>query len=157
MDSHMSRQTIIVGIIGIALLAGLVWFLTSDYGSGLFEGNSVKIHYTNADNDMIIIDNVPAGVTVLREFTVFGQARGMWYFEASFPVEVVAEDGRQIAIGHAEAQGEWMTEEFVPFKADVKLSEVYSGPATLILHKDNPSGDEERDASVEVPIFIQQY
>ena len=148
---------ILIGVIGIALLAGLVWFLTSDYGSGFFEGNSVKIHYNNADKDMIVIDNIPAGVTVLREFSVFGQARGPWYFEASFPVEVVAEGGKVVAMGHAEAEGEWMTEEFVPFKAEVKLTEVYSGPATLILHKDNPSGDEERDASVEVPIFIQQY
>lgn len=152
----MNKQYILIGAV-VVVLIGVVWFFTSDYGSGLLDGNKPEITYNNADKDMIVIDNIPPGVTVLREFTVFGQARGQWFFEASFPVEVRSSDGRTIAMGHAEAQGEWMTEEFVPFVAEVKLQEIYKGAATLILHKDNPSGESSRDASVEIPIVVQDY
>lgn len=149
-----TRNIIIVAI--AMIVAGGVWFATSDYGAEFFGGsNDGGIVYKNADKDMIVVENIPAGVTVLPEFKAFGQARGTWYFEASFPVEVVTEGGKTIASGHAEAQGDWMTEAFVPFIAAVQITEQYSGPATLILRKDNPSGEASREASVEIPIVIQ--
>lgn len=146
---------IVIGVV-LVLAIGGVWFATSEYSANLFGRNTDGgIVYKNADKDMIVVENIPAGVTVLPEFKAFGQARGTWYFEASFPVEVVAADGRRLAMVPAQAQGEWMTEEFVPFIAAVQITEDYSGPATLILHKDNPSGEASRDASVEIPIVIQ--
>lgn len=139
----------------VAALMGGMWFVLSDYSAGYFDKDVAKIIYKNADKDMIEVQNIPAGVTVLPSFKVFGQARGTWYFEASFPIEVVAQGGMQIAIGHAQAQGDWMTEAFVPFIASVVITKTYSGPAMLILRNDNPSGDSARDASVEIPIVIQ--
>ena len=142
----------IVIVVALAALVGVVWFALS--GLGLFDSGQPRATYNNADKDMIVVDNVTPGVTVLPSFKVFGKARGTWYFEASFPVEVVSQDGKQIAIGHAQADGNWMTEDFVPFSADVQLTESYSGPATLILHNDNPSGDPSRDRSLEIPIVV---
>ena len=150
----MKTQNIVIAVIILVIVGGGAWFAMSDYGSSLFNSGSAKVTYKNADDDMIVVDNVTPGITVLPQFKVFGKARGTWYFEASFPVSVVAEDGRTIAQGHAEAQSDWMTEEFVPFMADVQLTESYSGPATLVLHKDNPSGEASRDASLEMPIVI---
>ena len=93
------------------------------------------------------------GATVLREFIVTGEARGVWYFEASFPVEVHDPEGNVVGRGLATAKGEWMTEEFVPFSAPVNI-ENYSGPATLVLIKDNPSGLPEHDDSVSFGIIV---
>jgi len=97
-----------------------------------------------------------------KEFSVIGQARGYWFFEASFPVQLLDKDDNVLATGIAQAQpdsetGEinWMTENFVPFKADLKAPASYIGPATLILHKDNPSGLPEHDASISFPITIE--
>ena len=93
------------------------------------------------------------GATVLREFIVTGEARGVWFFEASFPVEVRDPEGNVVGRGLATAEGEWMTEEFVPFSAPVTI-ENYSGPATLVLIKDNPSGLPEHDDSVSFQITV---
>ena len=94
------------------------------------------------------------GATVLKEFIVTGEARGVWDFEASFPVEVRDSDGNVVGRGIAQANGEGMTEEFVPFSAPVTI-ENYSGPARLVLIKDNPSGLPEHDDSVSFPVVVQ--
>lgn len=114
-----------------------------------------KITYTNATADLITVDLPFPGAVTGKEFSVVGEARGAWYFEASFPIEVLDGNGDRLATGYAQAQGEWMTEEFVPFKGDIKVPESYIGPATLILMNDNPSGLPERDRSIAFPITIE--
>lgn len=115
----------------------------------------VPITYTNASADLITVDLPYPGAVTGKSFTVTGQARGTWYFEASFPLEVLDKDGKTLVTGHAEAQGEWMTENFVPFKGEIAVPSTYIGPATLVLHKDNPSGLAEHDASISFPITIE--
>lgn len=99
---------------------------------------------------------VPAsGATVGKTFSVSGEAPGNWYFEASFPVEVRDAGGNKIGQAVARAEGEWMTTEQVPFKAEVTLSSDYHGPATLVFLRDNPSDLPENDDSLEVPVILQ--
>ena len=92
---------------------------------------------------------------VQKKFTVIGKAPGNWFFEASAPVLVKDKDGTKIAQTTAQVQGDWMTIELVDFTADINIVSGYSGPATLVLLKDNPSGLPEHDDSVEIPIVIQ--
>ncbi len=85
-----------------------------------------------------------------------GEARGNWFFEASFPVTLTNWDGLIIAEGIATAQGEWMTEEFVPFTAKLEFKNpTYKNNGTLILKKDNPSGLPEHDNALELPIIFR--
>ena len=96
--------------------------------------------------------------TVSSPLTITGEARGYWYFEASFPVVLVDWDGRIIAQGIATAKDEWMTEEFVPFEATLTFvadKNVYSNRGALILQKDNPSGLPEYDDALEIPVVIK--
>lgn len=145
-----------MGSKSIAILLGLVliglggWFLSQSRES---PATNVQATWVNATEDMIKLDLVRPGVMVLQKFTVSGQARGLWYFEASFPVEVIDKGGKRLDIEPAQAQEEWMTEEFVPFRVELDLGS-YNGDATLILRKDNPSGEPERDASVSFPIVV---
>jgi hypothetical protein len=90
-------------------------------------------------------------------YELSGEARGYWFFEASFPFEIVSKDGEQLFSHYATAEEEWMTEEFVPFTSEFVLSggEEYVGPATLILRRDNPSGLSENDDELIVPIVIR--
>ena len=112
--------------------------------------------YDNADADMIEVFSPQPGGVVGKEFIVVGKARGNWFFEASFPFEVIGADGNQIAGGIATAEGEWMTTDFVEFKTDlIDLPSAYTGPATLILRRDNPSGLPENDASISIPIVVE--
>lgn len=92
--------------------------------------------------------------------SISGEARGNWFFEASFPVELKNWEGTTIATGIATAQGDWMTTDFVPFTASLEFNKVYQadgGPmkrGTLILKKDNPSGLPEHDDALEIPVYF---
>ena len=94
------------------------------------------------------------GSTVPKIFTVVGAARGPWFFEASFPVQVRDPHNNLVGQGIAQADGEWMTTEFVAFTAPVTIAD-YSGPADLVFIKDNPSGLPENDDAVWFPIIVQ--
>jgi hypothetical protein len=114
-----------------------------------------KITYTNATDDLVKVELPSPGAVVGKNFSVIGTARGTWFFEASFPVQVLDKNGKLLVSGPAQAQSDWMTENFVPFKIDIKIPGNYTGPATLVLKKDNPSGLPEHDASISFPIIIE--
>lgn len=115
----------------------------------------VEATYVNASAESITIENPFPGAVTGKSITVMGKARGMWYFEASFPIELRDKNGKVIATGIAQAQGEWMTTEFVAYKAQLTAPDSYIGPATLVLKKDNPSGLPDKDASMTVPITVE--
>lgn len=103
--------------------------------------------------DLITVGNIVKNQKIASPLTVTGTARGTWYFEASFPAELKDADGKTIAQVPAQAQGDWMTTEFVPYKAVLTFAAQPAGSkGTLILHKDNPSGDPERDQQVEIQV-----
>jgi len=55
-------------------------------------------------------------------------------------------------VGIAQAEGEWMTTEFVPFKATLNFEKPSVKTGKLILKKDNPSGLSQNDDELVVPI-----
>lgn len=112
-----------------------------------------SISYVNASVDNITVTAPTPGAVVESTFTVSGQARGPWYFEASFPLEVLDANGNQLLITPVQADGEWMTEDFVPFSIEITVPD-YAGEATIVMHKDNPSGLPEHDASISFPVTI---
>jgi hypothetical protein len=108
--------------------------------------------------DLIVVDSPKLNATVKSPITISGKARGYWFFEASFPVEVVDWDGKIIGSGIAQAQGEWMTEGFVPFTATINYTlpnNIYSKKGAIILKKDNPSGEPQNDDALEIPIVFE--
>jgi len=112
--------------------------------------------------DLIRISAPRPNETIMSPVMITGAARGIWYFEATFPVFVVDWDGKIIAEGYATAQDEWMTEAFVPFEAELAfdtadISGNYFDRGTLILKKDNPSGLPEHDDALEIPIVFGEW
>jgi len=107
--------------------------------------------------DLIQVSNPRPNQEIESPFVVTGQARGYWFFEASFPVVLVNWDGLIIAQGIAQAKGEWMTEDFVEFEATLEFERpTYSDKGTLILRKDNPSGLPENDDALEIPVIFKE-
>ena len=106
-----------------------------------------------ATDDLIHLTAPHPNDLVASPLTVSGQARGTWYFEGSFPVILVGANGDTLAMKPAQAQGEWMTADFVPFTLTLDFS-VPSAVAggTLILKKDNPSGLPEHDREIRIPV-----
>ncbi len=102
--------------------------------------------------DLIRINSLRPNQTVKSPLTISGQARGYWFFEASFPAKLLDANNNTIAQGIAQAQGEWMTEDFVPFLATIEFNTPQTPTGTLILQKDNPSGLPEHNNQLIVPI-----
>ena len=115
----------------------------------------VAIAYANTDSNMIVVDLPFPGAVTGKTFSVIGKARGNWFFEASFPLEVLDANGNLLYQGIGQATSDWMTTEFVPFKADIVIPGTYIGKATLILRKDNPSAEPQYDASISFPFTIE--
>jgi len=77
---------------------------------------------------------------------------GNWYFEASFPVMIFDANGEKLGVVPAQAKGDWMTTEFVPFEATLTFDKPTTATGTLVLLKDNPSGLPENDNSISIPV-----
>ncbi len=83
---------------------------------------------------------------------ITGEAR-LWYFEGVFPIKLIDGNGRIIVSGQAEADGEWTTDEWVPFTAELNFSTQLSGSkGRLIFLADNPSDLPENDDSFSIPV-----
>ena len=107
-------------------------------------------------NNLIHVTNPLPNQLIKSPLIIEGEARGVWFFEASFPVVLTDWDGLIIAEGFATAQGEWMTEEFVPFIATLEFkTPTYKNNGVLILKKDNPSGLPEHDRAFEIPVIFK--
>lgn len=111
----------------------------------------------SSKTDLIRVDYPLPNQVITSPLIIKGQARGAWFFEASFPVVLVDWDGKIIAQGIAQAKSNWMTTEFVPFEATLSYvadQNVYSTKGALILRKDNPSGLPANDDALEIPVII---
>lgn len=107
---------------------------------------------TSTSAEPVSVASPLAGAVIASPLTVIGQAHGQWYFEASFPVRVVDANGKTLGSAPAQAQSDWMTESFVPFRAVVEFSQPSTSSGFIILAKDNPSGLPQNDAQVQIPI-----
>ncbi len=102
--------------------------------------------------DLIQVANVEIDQRIGNPFPLKGRARGTWFFEATFPVTVVDANGKEIGNGIAQADGEWMTKEFVPFTATLTFKKPATPNGFLLLKNDNPSGLSQNDDQLVVPV-----
>ena len=151
--------TILIGIFIIAvaaLVVILIW--PSNKAMAPTTGGQATTTPNEGSNTVSIKDLITAefptkNARISSPLTVTGTARGTWYFEASFPVEVLDASSKTIAQAPAQAQSDWMTTDFVPFKATLTFPKQPAGSkGTVVLHKDNPSGDPARDQSISIPV-----
>jgi hypothetical protein len=106
--------------------------------------------------DMIFLETPLDGAAVSPSpLVIKGEARGTWFFEATFPIILTNWDGLIIAEGYATALSDWMTEDYVPFEAEITYEPdtIVSNRGFLILQKANPSGLPENDDALEITIY----
>ncbi|MDD5341595.1 MAG: GerMN domain-containing protein [Patescibacteria group bacterium] len=102
----------------------------------------------------IIVSKPQANEEISNPYAIEGQAAG-WYFEAVFPIKLLDASGKEIATAQAQAQGDWMTSSFVPFKATLNFSIDQDQAGTLVFMKDNPSGLPQNDEKFELPVKLK--
>lgn len=118
-------------------------------------GTDGPVAYTSANGVVLRLDDPVQGVALSSPLTIRGQVPGTWSFEASFPVELRAADGSLLAQEPAQLQGDWMTEDYVPFEVVLTFDAPDQKTGTIVLRKDNPSGLSEHEDSVVVPVRFE--
>ena len=144
---------VVAVLLGLVIIGGVLWYLfrempaepaRPDYGS-LTPGKENLIRVTTPVPNQIVKSPIQ----------IEGEARGTWFFEASFPIRLLDANGKELGVAVAQAQDEWMTENFVPFKAELRFSNPTTVAGTLVLEKDNPSGLPEHDDELRLPIRFE--
>jgi len=155
----------ILWAVGLILALGIVGFFWSEnqektnlapvLQTPVVEVPVVETPVADDKSDLIKVTSVESGDAITSPLTITGEARGNWYFEASFPIKLLDSKGNEIASAIAQAQGDWMTEEFVPFKAVLTFNAVRGSTAgTIVLQKDNPSGLPENENQLTIPVKL---
>ena len=105
-----------------------------------------------ATDSRVRVSSPRPNAVVSSPLEVSGAARGTWFFEADFPVRLLDGDGRELAATPAQAQGEWMTEDFVRYEATVTFGQPATRTGVLVLDRANPSGLAENAALTALPV-----
>lgn len=114
-----------------------------------------EAQYDDTKFPEVIIDSPKAGSLIQSPLMIRGKAKGSWFFEAVFPIVLKNKEGKEIVSSRAQAQGEWMTDGYVPFSAELLYPVQNKGESgVLIFKRDNPSGLPENDASVSIPVIF---
>lgn len=106
--------------------------------------------------ELIKVDNVSADQIIASPLSITGEARGNWFFEAGFPIKLYDENGTVVGTAVAQALTDWMTENFVPFKAELEFQTPTSTSGRLVFEKDNPSGLSENAGQISIPVIFSK-
>lgn len=110
---------------------------------------------TNDLSDQIIVTDPVPDQLISSPLIITGEARGTWFFEATFPVTLFDSNGKVLALHYALTDEDWMTEDFIPFTANIEFDDPETTTGFLILEKDNPSDIREYDAQIEIPVRFE--
>lgn len=86
---------------------------------------------------------------------VSGEVEGGWFFEGSFPIQLLDDKERVIGFTLARPRGEWMTPDPVSFDAVIQFQEPTTRRGVIVFHNDNPSGIPQHDKEFRVPIVFK--
>ncbi|WP_029035290.1 Gmad2 immunoglobulin-like domain-containing protein [Salinimicrobium terrae] len=101
--------------------------------------------------DLIKVEKPQENATVSSPLEIKGEAKGYWFFEATAPIKLISESGKELAESYVEAQGEWMTENWVPFAGRLEFK-TNEKRGYLIVSRANASGKPEHDRMLRVPV-----
>ena len=106
--------------------------------------------------DLITLTTPRPNDLIKSPLRIEGQARGSWYFEAEGGrVMVLDENGLELGGGSIQAQGEWMTDEFVLFEGKSIFDPKGANYGTLIIPNANPSDLPENSKELKIPVKFE--
>ncbi|MEX2410407.1 MAG: Gmad2 immunoglobulin-like domain-containing protein [Candidatus Paceibacterota bacterium] len=148
-------------LITVVLILAVIWLgLEIIQGNLTFQSNE-EVTSFEEKTDLIRIDNPRPGQEISSPLEITGKARGYWFFEASFPLELQDSEGNIIIEHYAEAVLDpnnpdltWMTEDFIPFESSIEFDSSKLESGNLILRRSNPSGLPENDDKLIIPVIF---
>lgn len=106
--------------------------------------------------DQIRVTSVSGNQEVSSPVVIQGQARGNWFFEEKFLVQVTDEAGKVLGRTNAQAKGDVTPEEFIPFIATVDFPTPSGVTGYIVLQKMTALGTVETGMSLKVPVYFAQ-
>ena len=105
-------------------------------------------------NDLIRVFEPNRNEIISSPLTISGEARGNWFFEATFSVRLTNANGVEVPLepGFVMTEADWMTEDYVPFEATLSFTLPDTETGTLFLERSNPSGLPENADEVQIPV-----
>jgi len=100
------------------------------------------------------VTSVKARQEINSPLVVEGKAKGSWFFEGSLQIKILDENGNVLGSSYGQAQGDWMTEDFVAFKGTIAYESKTGGKGFLVVANDNPSGLAEYNKEIKIPIVL---
>lgn len=91
-------------------------------------------------SNLIKVETPAPNTEITSPLMIEGKARGTWYHEGSFHVQLVDSKGNVLAEKQIQARGQWMTEDWVSFEATLQFDAPVGERGYLIFHRANPSG-----------------
>jgi hypothetical protein len=164
MINRRSRLSILIGVLGAAAFVAVAVFLISfaDNRYSYEPASDSLPAITHINEEATTTDEIAttsirlidfkANQKIVSPLEIKGEARGSWFFEGSFPIRLVAENGVELGQTIAKADGEWMTNDFVEFEAKLDFKTATTSKGILILERDNPSGLPDKAEQYMVPI-----
>jgi len=107
---------------------------------------------SGSDGLNIKLNNLSQGSQIENPVVIDGEARGTWYFEGIFSVQVVDADGTVLGRANAEAIGDWMTEEYAPFNVKISYQQPETEKGRIIFSAANPSGIKQNEKTFFIDI-----
>ena len=141
----MKKIPIILSIIVFAIIPAFLF-------SSCFLFNRSETGEKDDLSDLIIVTSPQPDELIESPLIIEGRARSTWFFEGDFPIMLFDANGNPLARYFAQAQGEWMTEDFVSFTSQIEFEDPSTDTGVLVLEKNNPSGLAENDAKIEIPV-----
>lgn len=151
-------NTLYLAVLSTILLTGCILDSTSSLPRASLsiapdsQTKSTSSSFQSALSKEIRVSFPLADTIISSPLIVTGEAKGNWFFEANLRLELQDNSGTVISTGNAQATGDWMTEDFVPFRGVLKFTPPDLETGILVIRKANPSDLEENDLSIEIPI-----
>jgi len=145
----------ILALIVLALVVFAVLGFMFDWGS---DHSMVPQSSDDATttSDMPTVFSPADGQTVASPIHVNGKVSGNWFFEGSFPVELIDANGDVIATSTAQTSGDWATTSVIDFSATLYYAKATTTERALIMLKnDDPSGDPARDRESFIQVILK--
>ena len=153
------QRTILI-LVGLVVITGLV------IAGVMFWGSPNNLNKTHPDQNQqensekkgdlengISVTSPQSGDEISSPITIKGKAKGAWYFEGQFPVTISDVEHNELGSGVAQAQGEWTTEDYVGFQAQVEFQTPTSTKeGMIILENSNPSGKPSKSRKAVIPV-----
>ena len=138
--NYLNMKKTVVTILSIVIIIAIIY--------PIFYFFNTKIDIKPSDGSNLIVVTFPIKDSEISSpLSIAGRARSSWFIDGSFPIVLVDSYKNVIAEGHATAQGDFTTTEFIKFAGNIQFNNYIKGSkGTLILKGSD---------SLEIPIIFK--